>query len=70
MAYRVTSDRWVFPRGSLVSESMLPSGCNISVLLEAGHLVRVQPTEPVKKKPTKPPVLPEPEPADRLEEHN
>jgi len=69
MAYRVMSSRWLFPQGSLISESMVPEGCNIALLLDTGHLVRV--SEPTKKttKP-KPPADPELEPAELPEEQD
>jgi hypothetical protein len=69
MVYRVLSNRLLFPAGSVVSDSMLPEGCNIALLLETGHLARVQEPAPSKKsKHTRPPVDPEPEPAVELEE--
>jgi hypothetical protein len=69
MAYRVLSNRWLFPAGSIISDSMLPEGCNIDLLLETGHVARVQPPAPSNKsKNTRPPVDPEPEPASELEE--
>lgn len=66
--YQVKSRRLGLPVGSVVSEAMLPAGCNIAVLLEAGLLARVE--EPKKTSKFKPPVDPEPEPADMPEEQD
>jgi hypothetical protein len=48
MAYRVLSDRFVFPAGSLLSDSMLV-GCNIEAAIAGGHLERVAPEKPSRK---------------------
>jgi hypothetical protein len=47
MAFRVVSDRFAFPKGSLLSELMLV-GCNIEAAIAGGHLVRVVPDKPRK----------------------
>jgi hypothetical protein len=45
MAFRVLSDRFVFPAGSLLSDSMLV-GCNIEAAIAGGHIERVVPDKP------------------------
>jgi hypothetical protein len=48
MAYRVLSDRFVFPAGSLISDSMLV-GCNIEAAIAGGHLERVALDKPSRR---------------------
>lgn len=64
--YRVLSARLGIAAGSVVSGSELPEGCNIDLLCDTGHLEVVQ----LKTPNTKPPVDPEPEPAEMPEEQD
>lgn len=64
--YRVLSARLGIAQGSVVSGSDLPEGCNILLLVDTGHLEVVRQDVPN----IKPPVDPEPEPADMPEEQD
>jgi hypothetical protein len=47
MTWRVTSDRFVRPRGTVLTESDL-AGCNIVAAVAAGHLEAVKNRKPRK----------------------
>ena len=54
MKYEVTSDRFVRPQGTVLTESDL-AGCNIEAAVAGGHLAPVKP----RRKPAVPAETPE-----------
>jgi hypothetical protein len=70
VSYTILSRRLGLPVGAVVSESEMPAGCNIPVLLEAGMIARFEEPKPSKTTKFKPPVAPEPESAEMPEEQD
>jgi hypothetical protein len=47
MTYRVTSERFAWQSGTVLTEAMLV-GCNIEAAIAGGHLVRVVDSKPTR----------------------
>jgi hypothetical protein len=69
-SYMIMSRRLGLAVGSVVSESKMPAGCNIPVLLEAGLIARFEEPKPSKTTKFNTPVNPEPESAEMPEEQD